>query len=130
SRRGELHGGAFSQFPRRRGARFAGQAHEDDRRRPRIERRRLRSARMEIGIIGAGWWAAQAYIPLLLSDRRITACAVCRPDPEGLESIRREFGIRHLFTDAREMLLRRPLAGVIVASPHHLHAEHAAMCLA
>lgn len=85
---------------------------------------------MEIGIIGAGWWAAQTYIPLLQAHRDVTDIAVCRPDEAGLDSIRKSLGVAHTFTDASAMLSERPLAGAIVASPHVLHAEHAGLCIA
>jgi len=84
---------------------------------------------MKIGIIGAGWWAAQAYIPLLQANDRVTEIAVCRPDREGLDKVRATFGLEHAFTDATTMLETRDPDGVIVSSPHVLHAEHAMMCL-
>jgi predicted dehydrogenase len=84
---------------------------------------------MEIGIIGAGWWAAHAYIPLLQVDPRVSAISVCRPDRDGLDTLRSKLAVQHGFEDAAEMLEGRPLAGVIVSSPHVLHAEHALMCI-
>jgi len=84
---------------------------------------------VEIGIIGAGWWAARAYLPLLAADDRVTAISVCRPDRAGLDVLANAYPDAHPFTDAEEMLARRPLAGVIVSSPHPLHAEHALMGL-
>ncbi len=84
---------------------------------------------MEIGIIGAGWWAAHAYIPLLRADSRVSDVSVCRPDQAGLATLRSRLGIQHGFDDAAEMLNDRPLAGVIVSSPHVFHAGHALMCI-
>lgn len=84
---------------------------------------------MEIGIIGAGWWAAHAYIPLLQANAAVDAIAVCRPDQEGLDRIAAELGIEHGYTEAGAMLEARDLAGVMVTSPHVVHAEHALMCI-
>lgn len=85
---------------------------------------------MEIGIIGAGWWAAQAYIPALQKNKKISAVSVCRRGAEGLETLKAEFGLEHGFTDAQELLDQRKLSGVIVSSPHVVHAEHTLMCIA
>jgi predicted dehydrogenase len=84
---------------------------------------------IEIGVIGAGWWAAQQYIPLLLRHANVSAVAVTRPDRDGLDALVGRFGLLHTFTDAHEMLAERPLAGVIVSSPHVMHAAHAMMCI-
>jgi len=84
---------------------------------------------MEIGIIGAGWWAAQQYIPLLIRHPAVTGVSVTRPDRDGLDALRERFNLTHLFTDAADMLASRPLRGVIVSSPHVLHAEHALQCI-
>ncbi|WEX12255.1 Gfo/Idh/MocA family oxidoreductase [Chelativorans sp. AA-79] len=86
-------------------------------------------APVEIGIIGAGWWACQAYIPRLLNHPDVSGVAVMRRDERALAKIAETFGTDLLFTDAAQMLEQRRLGGVIVASPHHLHAEHALMCI-
>ncbi|MEQ9815506.1 MAG: Gfo/Idh/MocA family oxidoreductase [Azospirillaceae bacterium] len=84
---------------------------------------------MKLAIIGAGWWAARAYIPLLMDDDRVSEILVCRPDRQGLDVLRDTFGIERGFQDAGEMLDAGDIAGVIVTSPHVLHAEHALMCI-
>ncbi|MCR8724672.1 Gfo/Idh/MocA family protein [Frigidibacter sp. ROC022] len=84
---------------------------------------------LEVGIIGAGWWAAQTYIPLLRGYPEVGEIAVCRPDPEGLQILAEKLGTNLGFRDAAEMLDTRRLDGVIISSPHVLHAEHALMCI-
>lgn len=84
---------------------------------------------VEIGVIGAGWWASAAHIPALLNHPNVSAVSVVRPDQEGLDKLKSHFGIQHVYTDAAQMLAERNLAGVIVSSPHVLHAEHALLAI-
>lgn len=86
-------------------------------------------ADLEIGVIGAGWWACHSHIPALMDNPHVTAVSVNRPDKENLDKVVSHFGLEHGFLDAGELLAERPLKGVVVASPHVLHAEHAMMAL-
>ena len=85
--------------------------------------------RIEIGIIGAGWWAATNHIPALLRNPHVSTVAINRPDKDNLDKLGRAFNLSHAFTDTAAMLDQRPLKGVVIASPHFLHAEHAALCI-
>ncbi len=81
-----------------------------------------------VSVIGAGWYAAQSHIPALAAIPGVELDGVCRLGAAELERVRRHFGFAHASEDAREILARRPDA-VVVASPHHLHHEHAAAAL-
>jgi predicted dehydrogenase len=85
--------------------------------------------KVEIGVIGAGWWATTSHIPHLLANPHVGAVAVNRPDRENLDKVMERFGLVHGFTDAEEMLDSRPLRGVVVASPHVMHFGHAMMAI-
>ena len=80
---------------------------------------------VEIGVIGAGWWACFSHIPNLKQNPHVSSIAVCRPDEDNLDKVLSHFELEHGFTDASEMLAARPLAGAVVASPHVMHAQHA-----
>lgn len=80
---------------------------------------------VEIGVIGAGWWACAAHIPALLDHAAVKSVAVVRPDRDGLDKVLSHFRLEHGYLDAQQMLDERPLAGAVIASPHILHAEHA-----
>lgn len=54
--------------------------------------------------------------------------SVCGLNRDLLERCRADFGFPHVTTDYRE-LLRQNLDGVVIASPHPLHAEHALAAL-
>ncbi len=85
--------------------------------------------KVNIGVIGAGWWATLAHIPTLVANPHVGVVAINRPDKEGLDKVAQTFNLSHAYLDAADMLSREKLHGVVVASPHVLHAEHATMAL-
>jgi predicted dehydrogenase len=85
--------------------------------------------RARIGIIGAGWWAAANHLPLLKANPDCEVVAVNRLGRAELDALQRKFDIPHAFEDWRAMLEAVALDGIIVASPHVLHYEHAVAAL-
>jgi predicted dehydrogenase len=83
---------------------------------------------VRVGAIGAGWWATTNHFPLLAADPRVELVGVCSPGRGHLDRVQREFGFGHV-TENYEELLDLGLDAVVVASPHHLHHEHAAATL-
>jgi predicted dehydrogenase len=92
------------------------------------DRRYSKKDKARIGFIGAGWWAATYYMPQLSARPDVELVSVCGLDPKVLRSCQRDFGFTHATTDYHETL-RQDLDGVVVASPHALHAEHALAAL-
>lgn len=84
---------------------------------------------VNIGVIGAGWWATLSHIPALVANPNVARVAVNRPDQEGLDKIVASFAGVTPYRDAKTMLDSEDLQGVVVASPHTLHFEHAQMTL-
>ena len=83
-----------------------------------------------IGVIGAGWWAVANHLPLLKANPDCEIVAVNRLGADELAAVAREFAVPAAFEDYREMLASVPMDGVIVASPHVNHHEHALAALA
>ena len=83
-----------------------------------------------IGVIGAGWWAVFNHIPALKANPDCEVVAVSRLGASELEEVRRTFQIPLAFEDWRQMLETVPMDGVVIASPHTLHYEHATAALA
>lgn len=82
-----------------------------------------------IGVIGAGWWATANHIPILKSRSDVELRAVCRLGPDELQQVKQQFGFSYATEDYRALLNEVELDGVIVASPHTLHYEHARAAL-
>jgi predicted dehydrogenase len=87
------------------------------------------TAKARIGIIGAGWWAALNHIPVVQAHPRATLAAISRLGADELRTVCHTFAIGYGHQDAARMLAEVELDGVIVASPHKLHAEHAMLAL-
>ena len=77
-----------------------------------------------IGFIGAGWWATEVQLPYFAARDDVELVGVCRLGAEELEHVRKTFGFQTATQDYRE-LVGLELDGVVVASPHIFHYEHA-----
>jgi predicted dehydrogenase len=79
---------------------------------------------IRVGIIGAGWWAANTHVPALRACENVEIAAACRRDPERLAEFAAKMNVPQTYADHEEMLDRAGLDAVIVCSPHALHYEH------
>jgi len=82
-----------------------------------------------IAVVGAGWWAAQNHIPVLQRNPDCELVGVNRLGAAELAALQQRFAIPDASEDYRELLDRVKPDGVVVASPHVLHHEHAAAAL-
>lgn len=82
-----------------------------------------------IGFIGAGWWATSNHMPVLSARPDVELAGVCRLGRDELRQVQERFGFRFATEDYRELLDKVELDGVVVASPHTLHHEHASAAL-
>ncbi|WP_421726210.1 Gfo/Idh/MocA family protein [Bauldia sp.] len=87
------------------------------------------SDKARIGVIGAGWWAVVNHLPVLAGFEDCEVVAVNRLGAEELAAVKEAFAVPHAFEDYRAMLDTVPMDGVVVASPHTLHFEHAMAAL-
>jgi len=78
--------------------------------------------KLRIGVIGAGMIALMSHIPNLRATGKAEVVAICRRDARRLAQVQEKLGIAEAYTDWREMLDRVQLDGVVVSTPHHLHA--------
>lgn len=88
-----------------------------------------RKRKARIGFIGAGWWATSNHMPALKARDDVEFVAVARPGADELQRVKQAFGFAHAFEDYRQLLEVDGLDGVIVASPHSMHGEHALAAL-
>ena len=81
-----------------------------------------------IAVVGAGWWACEYHIPHVLENPHAELVSVSRLGAADLERVRARFDVPHVSENHLEVHDRDP-DGVIVASPHVAHFEHAAAAL-
>jgi predicted dehydrogenase len=79
---------------------------------------------IRVGIIGAGWWAANTHAPALRAIENVEIVAACRREPARLAEFAAKVGVPATFTDHEAMLDGAGLDAVIVCSPHALHFAH------
>jgi predicted dehydrogenase len=82
-----------------------------------------------IGIIGAGSWAVANHLPILKNRPDVELVGVARPGREELARVKEAFGFPHAYETYEELLDKVEMDGVIIASPHHLHALQATAAL-
>ena len=87
------------------------------------------NGKARIGFIGAGWWATSNHMPVLAARDDVELAGVCRLGRQELNQIQDRFGFDYATEDYRELLGQCELDGVVVASPHTLHFEHASAAL-
>jgi predicted dehydrogenase len=81
-------------------------------------------SKVRIGIIGAGWWAAENHIPVLQSWDDVEVAAACSLGKDNLERLKSRFAIPFVTEDYKQLVTHSRLDGVVISSPHHLHFEH------
>jgi predicted dehydrogenase len=77
---------------------------------------------LRVGLIGAGW-VTQHHLAAWKKRADAKVVAVCDPDERNARKRAAEFGIEHVFGDAREMLAGISLGAVDIASPRETHPE-------
>ena len=82
-----------------------------------------------LGFIGAGWWATSNHMPVFAAREDVELVGVCRLGKEELRQVQEAFGFGYATEDYHDLLDKCELDGVVVASPHTLHHEHARAAL-
>lgn len=85
--------------------------------------------KVKLGFIGAGWWATSNHMPVLAARGDVELAGVCRLGKDELEQLENQYGFAYTSEDYQDLLANCELDGVIVASPHTLHHEHAKAAL-
>ena len=85
--------------------------------------------RARIGFIGAGWWATSNHMPVFVERDDVDLVGVCRLGKDELIHVQEAFGFSYATEDYRQLLSDVEMDGVVIASPHTSHYEHAKAAL-
>jgi len=55
---------------------------------------------LKVGLIGAGWWAAEAHLPALAKHQHARTAAIQTRSADKARKLTEQFGIPHVFTTA------------------------------
>ena len=79
---------------------------------------------IDVGLIGYGGWAREAYVPAALDDPDVKVSAVAARTDETLAAARKELGDDvELFKDYRELLERPEIDTVMIGAPRPVNAQ-------
>lgn len=84
---------------------------------------------LNVGVVGAGWWATFAHIPGIIQHKRAHLRAVHKRKIERAEKVARDFGADLAFDDYKSLILTENLDAVIVSSTPNVHFEQAKFAL-
>lgn len=84
---------------------------------------------LNIGVIGAGWWATYSHLPGILDHPAARLVAVHSRDQDKADKIARDFKATHAFTDYRELVHLEDLDAVVISSTPNVHYEQAIYAL-
>src|SRR5713226_7646453 len=85
------------------------------------EKRMSTEKRVNIGMIGAGWWPNTMHMPALAACEQANVVAVCDLIPERAEALAKKYHIPYTFTDYRELLASGLCEAVVVAITNDAH---------
>ena len=77
--------------------------------------------RVNIGMIGAGWWPNTMHMPALAACDQANVVAVCDLIPERAEALAKQYHIPRTFTDYKELLASGLCEAVVVATTNDAH---------
>jgi predicted dehydrogenase len=85
--------------------------------------------KVNLGVIGAGWWATTAHIPAVKSHPGAELVAVYNRERGKARKIARDFGAKHPCTSLEEIFSLKQLDGVIISSTPNVHHAQAKAAL-
>ncbi len=88
-----------------------------------------RNTQLNVGVIGAGWWATSAHIPGIIQHERAHLRAVQNRTKIKAAQVARDFGADLAFDDYQKLVLTGNVDAVIVSSTPNMHFEHARFAL-
>lgn len=84
---------------------------------------------MNVGVIGAGWWATSAHIPGIVQHAQANLFAVQNRTKEKANKIANDFDADFAYADYRELVSNKDLDAVVVSSTPNVHYEQAKFAL-
>jgi len=83
---------------------------------------------ISLGIIGCGWIAEKAYLPIIEKMSNVNICSVFDVDYQKAYGIQKKYRVSNAFSNIDDFL-SSPLDGVIIATPNNAHTYYTDMAL-
>lgn len=85
--------------------------------------------KLNVGVIGAGWWATSAHIPGIIQNEKAELRAVQNRTMSKASKIAHDFGADLAFDDYRKLVLHAGVDAVVISSTPNMHYEQAKFSL-
>jgi len=82
---------------------------------------------LKIAIIGAGVWG-DTHAGIFAEHPGVENVAVCDMNADRANEVAKKYGIKEVYTDYKELLLKAKCDAVSIVTPDHLHADIAVAC--
>ncbi|BBH22004.1 hypothetical protein Back11_33490 [Paenibacillus baekrokdamisoli] len=77
--------------------------------------------KINVGIIGASWFADLWFLPVLTKHPHVRVAAICSKNGENARKMAGKYDIPSVYTSAIEMMDTEKLEGVCIITPNNLH---------
>ena len=84
---------------------------------------------LQVGVIGAGYWATYAHIPAILAHPRAELFAVQSRSQSKADKVAKDFGAKHAVTDPLGLLDLPGLDAVVISTTPNMHHAQAKAAL-
>lgn len=84
---------------------------------------------VNVGVVGAGWWATAAHIPGIQNHDAGRLCAVQSRTREKADMVASDFNADQAFQDYRELVTYDPVEAVVVSTTPNMHYEQTKFAL-
>lgn len=84
---------------------------------------------LQVGVIGAGYWATYAHIPAILAHPRAELFAVQSRSQSKADKVAKDFGAKHAVTDLLGLLDLPGLDAVVISTTPNMHHAQAKAAL-
>ena len=85
--------------------------------------------KLQVGVIGAGYWATYAHIPAILAHPRAELLAVQSRSQPKADKVAKDFQAKHAVTDPMKLLDLPGLDAVVIATTPNMHHAQAKAAL-
>ncbi len=79
------------------------------------------NSKVNIAVIGAGWWCTEFHLPYLSSLENVNLLSVCRFGQKELNIVKNKFNFTYASENYEEVLSYEELNGAIISTPHTSH---------
>jgi predicted dehydrogenase len=77
--------------------------------------------KVNIGIVGTGFWAEVFHLPALATCEQANVIAVCGHNPEKTQEFATKWNIPHIYTDYMEMFKSGLIEAIFILTPNDTH---------